>query len=133
VHVARRLVGVVSHVRGLQKFKIQSEAEKRYYEKTIDRGMYAVFAQPSACGVMGVGEVRHLWHVQTAHQSGEPREDIIAPRVGGGGVQQPPWAPLSMVARRGGPHPPKSPPSPPRGNGSYVSRGATGRGAQTSW
>jgi hypothetical protein len=32
---------------------------------------------------------------------------------GGEGGQQPPWAPLSTVARRGGPHPPKSMSSPP--------------------
>jgi hypothetical protein len=79
--------------------------------------MYVVFAQPSAHGVVGVSEVRHLWRVGTTHHSGEPREDIIAPRVRVGGWvgQQPPWAPLSTVARRGGPHLPKSPPSPPGG------------------
>jgi hypothetical protein len=46
-----------------------------------------------------------------AHHSGEPHEDIVAPRVGG--FNSPPWAPLSTVARIGGPSPPKSPPSPP--------------------
>jgi hypothetical protein len=60
VCVARLLVSVVSHVRGLQKFKIQSEAENRYYEKTIDTSTYTVLAQPSARGTMGVCEVRHL-------------------------------------------------------------------------
>jgi hypothetical protein len=91
--------------------------------------MYAVLVQPSGRGAARVGEVRHLWCVGTAHHSGEPREDIVVPHVGRGG-QQPPWTPLSTVARRGGPHPPKSLPSPPRGNGSCVSRGATGPGAR---
>jgi hypothetical protein len=126
------LVGVVSHERGLQKFKILSEAEKRYYENTIDSGMYVVLAQPSACGAMGVGEVRHLWRVGTAHHSGEPCEDSSC-HASGGGVQQPPWAPLSTVSQRGGPRPPKSPPSPPKGNGSCVSRGATVQERTDNW
>jgi hypothetical protein len=33
VPVARQLVGVVSHVRGLQKFKIQSKAENNTMKK----------------------------------------------------------------------------------------------------
>jgi hypothetical protein len=69
--------------------------------------------QPSAHGAVGVGEVRHLRRVGAAHHSGEPREDI-APCVGRG-VNSPPWAPLSTVARRGGPHPPKSLSSPQGG------------------
>jgi hypothetical protein len=60
VYVACWFVGVVSHVRGLQKIKIQSEVEKCYYEKAIDRSTHAVLAQPSARGVVGVGEVKHL-------------------------------------------------------------------------
>jgi hypothetical protein len=50
----------------------------------IDRGTHDVLAQPSTHGVVGVGEVRHLWRVGMAHHSGEPREDIVAPRVEGG-------------------------------------------------
>jgi hypothetical protein len=73
--------------------------------------MYDVLAQPSARGAVGVGEVRHLWRVGTTHHSGEPREDIVTPCIRGSIA---PWAPLSTVARRGGPRPPKSPPSPPR-------------------
>jgi hypothetical protein len=60
-------------------------------------------------GAVGVGEVMHLWRTEI-HHSGKPREEDVAPRLRG---QQPPWAPLSTVARRGGPRPPKSPPSPP--------------------
>jgi hypothetical protein len=56
------------------------------------------------------GEVRHLWRAGTAHHSSEPREEDVAPRLGG---SRAPWAPLSTVARRGGPRPPKSLPSPP--------------------
>jgi hypothetical protein len=43
--------------------------------------------------------------------SGEPSEEDVAPWLRGG--QRHPWAPLSIVAQRGGPRPPKSPPSPP--------------------
>jgi hypothetical protein len=67
----------------------------------IVRGTYPVLAQPSARGAVGVVEVRHLWHAGTTHHSGEPREDVVAPRVGGGSTA--PWAPLSTVARKGGP------------------------------
>jgi hypothetical protein len=43
VSVVGQLIGVVFHVRGLQTFKFQPGAEKM-----IDRGTYAVLAQPSA-------------------------------------------------------------------------------------
>jgi hypothetical protein len=75
------------------KIQIQSEAEKRYYENTIDRATYAVLAKPSVRGAVGLGEVRHLWRVGTTHHSGEPREDIVVPRVRGGGVNSPMGSP----------------------------------------
>jgi hypothetical protein len=83
VPVARLLVSVVPHERGLKKFKIQWEVANQYYEKTIGRETYAELAQPTARGAVGVGEVRHLWRAGTAHNSGEPREEDVAPRLGG--------------------------------------------------
>jgi hypothetical protein len=60
----------------------------------------------------------HLhWSFQSRHGSG-------------GGGSAAPMGSLSTVARRGGPRPPKSQPSPPRGSGSCVSQGATGPGAR---
>jgi hypothetical protein len=76
-----------------------------------------------------------LWELvksgTSAHPDGAPLRQTSrgyrrATRWGGRGVNSPHRAPGSMIARRGGPRPTKSPPSPTRGNGSYASWGDTG-------
>jgi hypothetical protein len=88
VPVARRLVGVVSHVRGLQKFKIQSEAEKQYYENTTFAGFSGsrrvLMLRPTPAG--GARERRE---VRSTHASG-PRACTrgATARAGAGGSQE---------------------------------------------
>jgi hypothetical protein len=61
------------------------------------------------------------WELVKSGTSGAPGQRTTSANLtrrtsrhgSGEGGHQPPWAPLSTVARRGGPRPPKSPPSPP--------------------